>query len=219
MSQCTADLQPENSCIGFNKTGRGRGSAEAVFHPFPMLVALSLRACRSTRFQRGGNRADQWSWARYPSVVRHRPMTPYRCRIGRIGGGGVVVAVLGSASCSACSGSIRPEPKLSLRSPAPGGTACATAANETLAIAKAAAMTRALASMLLDLSTNGRQNFTSGAYAEAIVAAGCQPPAFGNFSRCFNKVTPRNGFGAFRPRIGSRKAIRGRFDPRRHASQ
>src|SRR5260370_41537513 len=116
-------------------------------------------------------------------------------------------------------GSIRPEPKLSLRSPAPGGTTCATAANETLAIAKAAAMTRALASMLPDLSTNGRQNFTSGAYAEAIVAAGCQPPAFCNFSRCFNKVTPRNGFGAFRPRIGSRKAIRGRFDPRRHASQ
>src|SRR4051794_33602406 len=31
--------------------------------------------------------------------------------------GGVVVAVLGSANCSACSGSIRPEPKLSSRSP------------------------------------------------------------------------------------------------------
>src|SRR6266568_9630005 len=39
--------------------------------------------------------------------------------MGRMEGGGVVVAVLGSASCSACSGSIRPEPKLSLRSPVP----------------------------------------------------------------------------------------------------
>jgi len=33
------------------------------------------------------------------------------------GAGGVVVAVRGSANCSACSGSMRPEPKLSSRLP------------------------------------------------------------------------------------------------------
>jgi hypothetical protein len=61
-------------------------------------------------------------------------------------------------------------------------------------------MTRALASMLPDPSTNGRRNFTSGADTEAIAGAGCQPPALGNFSGCFNKVTPREGSRVFRPR-------------------
>ena len=44
----------------------------------------------------------------------------YRWRVIRIGGasdGGTVVAVRASASCSALSGSISPEPKLSSRSP------------------------------------------------------------------------------------------------------
>src|SRR5437762_7138195 len=88
---------------------------------------------------------------------------------------------------------------------APGGTTCATAANETLAIAKAAAMARALASMPPDPSTNGPQNFTSGEESEAIAGARRQPPAFGNFCRCFNKVTPAEGSSAFASPRGDEK--------------
>jgi hypothetical protein len=55
-----------------------------------------------------------------------------RCRSVGVGvgagagaGGGVVAAVRGSASCSALSGSIKPEPKLSSRSPVPSRLALA----------------------------------------------------------------------------------------------
>jgi hypothetical protein len=69
--------------------------------------------------------------------------------------------------------------------------ACATAANDTLTIAKAAAITRTPASMApTPEPTDFSRNVTSRGKPEAIVPGSRQPSGFGNFSRCFNKVTP-----------------------------
>src|SRR5262245_62349019 len=69
--------------------------------------------------------------------------------------------------------------------------ACATAANDTLTIAKAAAITRTPASMApTSEPTDFSGNVTSRGKPEAIVPRSCRPFGFSNFCRCFNKVTP-----------------------------
>ncbi len=64
--------------------------------------------------------------------VRSGPALAQRCRSVGVGVG-VVAAVRGSAICSALSGSIRPEPKLSSRSPAPSRLALACRMRRTSA--------------------------------------------------------------------------------------
>src|SRR5262249_37140859 len=76
---------------------------------------------------------------------------------------------------------------------APGGTTCATAANETLTIPKAAATARAPTSMP-PAPLRTEQNFMSGKDSEAIAGSRCHLSRFGNFWRCFNKVT-QPGYG------------------------
>src|SRR5262245_18073871 len=93
---------------------------------------------------------------------------------------------------------------------APGGTTGATAANETLTIAKAAAMARTPASMPPDPSKN-RPEFYVWGRVGAIVGRRCQRPRFGNFSRCFNKVTPAARLR--RPQRGPARKRRGVYRP------
>src|SRR5215813_1055598 len=68
---------------------------------------------------------------------------------------------------------------------APGGTTCATAANETLTIAKAAAMARTHESMPPTLDERA-QILRYGETRSQCRQLSC----FGNSSRCFKKVTP-----------------------------
>src|SRR5215813_10557843 len=68
---------------------------------------------------------------------------------------------------------------------APGGTTCATAADETLNIAKAAAMARTHASMPPTLDERAEIL----RYGETR-SQRRQLSHFGNFSRCFKKITP-----------------------------
>src|SRR5499427_1186049 len=70
---------------------------------------------------------------------------------------------------------------------APGGTTCATAANETLTIAKAAAMARTHASMPPTLD----ERVEILRYGETR-SQRRQLSCFDNSSRCFKKVTPDN---------------------------
>src|SRR5712691_8834134 len=64
------------------------------------------------------------------------------------------------------------------------------AANDTQTNAKAAAVARTPANMTPNPATDRLfLDFTSGGKAEAIAASCRQPSRFGNFCRCFNKVT------------------------------
>src|SRR5215469_11131008 len=83
---------------------------------------------------------------------------------------------------------------------APGGTTCATAANETLTIAKAAAMARTHASMPLTLDKRAEILRYGETWSQRR-----QLSHFGNFSRCFKKVTPasRDAARSWLPRPGS----------------
>ena len=85
------------------------GSATCTtIHKPPFIARRSFCSAQS------GNRIDASAPASASgSFVQSATEPPYRRR------GGVVVAVLGSANCSACGGSMRPEPKLSSRSPGP----------------------------------------------------------------------------------------------------
>src|SRR5262249_12369242 len=82
---------------------------------------------------------------------------------------------------------------------APGGTTCATAANETLTIAKAAAMARTHASMTSTLDERA-EILRYGETRSQRRQLSC----FGNSSRCFKKVTPasRDAAGSWLPRPG-----------------
>src|SRR5215813_8160735 len=76
---------------------------------------------------------------------------------------------------------------------APGGTTCATAASETLTIPKAAATVRTPTSMP-PAPRRTEQNFMSGKDSKTIAGSPCHLSRFGNFCRCFNKVT-QPGYG------------------------
>src|SRR6516162_1252716 len=80
---------------------------------------------------------------------------------------------------------------------APGGTTCATAANETLTIAKAAAMARTHASMPPTLDERA-EILRYGETRSQRRQLSC----FRNSSRCFKKVTPasRDAAGSWLPR-------------------
>src|SRR5215813_2551163 len=80
---------------------------------------------------------------------------------------------------------------------APGGTTCATAANETLTIAKAAAMARTHASMPPTLDERA-EILRYGQTRSQRRQLSC----FSNSSRCFKKVTPasRDAAGSWVPR-------------------
>src|SRR5262249_10211344 len=82
---------------------------------------------------------------------------------------------------------------------APGGTTCATAANETLTIAKAAAMARTHASMPLILDKRAEILRYGATRSQRR-----QLSHFGNFFRCFKKITPagRDAAGSWLPRPG-----------------
>src|SRR5262245_28517627 len=94
---------------------------------------------------------------------------------------------------------------------APGGTTCATAANETLTIAKAAAMARPHASMSLILDERAEILRYRETWSQRR-----QLSHFGNFSRCFKKIAPasQDAAGSWLPRPRIIRAPRPSLDDR-----
>src|SRR5262245_584854 len=111
-----ARLDGELSGAGLDAQSRGLpGAVDAdpgAEHPAARAVATRLMRCQSeTLAHHASTLASGAAAAAFMMRGDRAGSGLYRRR------GDVVVAILGSANCSACKGSIRPEPKLSSRSP------------------------------------------------------------------------------------------------------